>query len=416
MGMAECVWLDFKRAPYALDTAKGKFELCKDVAAFANAQGGLLVCGVEAVKQSDRALEVVTACLPFPQSKADVDRYIDTLNEYLRPRVVTSHRWYRDPVRSTAELDKHYLVIEVDPVPEMRRYVIVRRVLNDKQALVEGLVVPLRHGDRTVYLPSEDAYQLINEGLRGRDVPDVAVGQSRSGIDDDADQSLDVLERLQDWHETPVLFWQSIPSGPAQVLPGLHSNDGVKGGLWNQRVLRESGFNFEDSLGALRVFEGGRLLSRGRCALWVRPDGVMTAGAIATPDMLGWGMDERGRPGRINVAVLTEMTLEYFRLADELVLPRLSGAWRHRVVARRFQGEQPRVLGPGGTSPMVFLSDGSPASSDSWDRSWPAVGDPERDAFEALRMIYTLFGVDVTTNPDVENDRVLTQSIQSGTG
>ncbi|WP_218150827.1 ATP-binding protein [Actinokineospora terrae] len=29
-----------------MDTDKGKFELCKDVAAFANSLGDLLVCGV----------------------------------------------------------------------------------------------------------------------------------------------------------------------------------------------------------------------------------------------------------------------------------------------------------------------------------------------------------------------------------
>jgi hypothetical protein len=87
----------------------------------------------------------------------------------------------------------------------------------------------------------------------------------------------------------------------------------------------------------------------------------MTAGAIATPAMLGWAMDQRGHPQRINTFVLTEMTLEYFRLADELVVPRVPGPWRHRIVARRFQGDQPRTLGPGSTRPDFFLSDASPA-------------------------------------------------------
>lgn len=406
LGTSESAWLDFKTAPYTIDIDRGAFELCKDVAAFANAQGGLLVCGVAAKKQSDRAIEIVDSFHPFPRDKVDFGRYIDKLNEYLRPRVAVTRHWYRDPGRSRPKEDLYYLVIDIEPVPEADRYVIVRRTLNDKGMLSEGLAVPVRHGDRTIYLPSEDAYHLINEGLRARDAPPEPPGPPIGGLDDEADMSLDDLEQLQDWDETPLLFWQSIPPNRVQVLPGLHSDDGIKGGLRHQHVLRSVGFNFEDTFGRLRVHKGGLFLSRPRCAVWVRPDGLMTAGAIATPDMLCWAMDQRNRPARLNVHVVTEMTLEYFRLADGLVTPRIPRTWRHRVVARRFGGEQPRQLGPGGTGPTLFLSDASPASVDAWSGSWAAVGDPERDAYEALQLVYALFGVDVASNPDVEGNRV----------
>jgi len=94
------------------------------------------------------------------------------------------------------------------------------------------------------------------------------------------------------------------------------------------------------------------------------------------------------------------------------LLPRLPGSWRHRVVARRFRGEQPRTLGPGSTHANDFFSDASPASADCWEQSWDGVGDPGQDAYKALQMTYTLFGVDVATNPDVEGDRVITERIQ----
>jgi predicted HTH transcriptional regulator len=178
LGTAETSWVDFKRSPYAMTSEKDKFELCKDVAAFANAQGGLLVLGVAAEKKSDQALEVATELRPFPQDKVDISKYIDTLNEYLRPRVNVKHRWYSDPARSASGTDNYYLVIEVDPVPELRRYVLVRRVVNDKDRFVDGLAVPIRHGDRTIYLPSEDVYQLINEGLRARDVAPIPTGKA----------------------------------------------------------------------------------------------------------------------------------------------------------------------------------------------------------------------------------------------
>lgn len=166
LGTSESSWLDFKGTPYALNSPKGRFELCKDVAAFANAQGGLLICGVAEEKKTHEALAIAGKLQPFPRTRADIDQHIDVLNEYLRPRVIISHHWYPDPRSgaSTSGTDG-YLVIEVEPVSEPERYVIVRRTLNDKEQLVEGLAIPLRHGDRTIYLPSEDAYLLINEGL-----------------------------------------------------------------------------------------------------------------------------------------------------------------------------------------------------------------------------------------------------------
>ncbi|MFD1932969.1 helix-turn-helix domain-containing protein [Nonomuraea mangrovi] len=48
IGIPDGHHVDFKKSPYALDTHKGAFELCKDVAAFRNARGGLIVVGVDA--------------------------------------------------------------------------------------------------------------------------------------------------------------------------------------------------------------------------------------------------------------------------------------------------------------------------------------------------------------------------------
>jgi Putative DNA-binding domain len=45
VGLSETDWIDFKREPYKKDD-HGKLELAKDVAAFANADGGLLLLGV----------------------------------------------------------------------------------------------------------------------------------------------------------------------------------------------------------------------------------------------------------------------------------------------------------------------------------------------------------------------------------
>jgi hypothetical protein len=65
-------------------------------------------------------------------------------------------------------------------------------------------------------------------------------------------------------------------------------------------------------------------------------------------------------------------------------------------------------VGPDRTN---FLSDASPASKDEWQMSWEAIGNPERDAYEALSRIYVLFGVDVATNPYVDDNRVVSDRL-----
>lgn len=190
--------------PGQVRTAQGRRCLCK-------CSRRVVGCSVAAAKQANTAVELADKLQPFPQNRAKIDKYIDTLNEYLRPRVAVSHHWYIDSGRSAADGDNYYLVIEVEPIPEIQRHVIVRRTLNDKEMLIEDLAIPIRHGGRTIYLPSEDAYQLINGGLRARDGAYFIAADPSSQSTVDVDRSIDMLEQLQDWVETPVLLLRGQP-------------------------------------------------------------------------------------------------------------------------------------------------------------------------------------------------------------
>jgi hypothetical protein len=46
LGVPESAWLDFKLTPYLVDTAKGKFELNKDVAALVRQPHSVILVGV----------------------------------------------------------------------------------------------------------------------------------------------------------------------------------------------------------------------------------------------------------------------------------------------------------------------------------------------------------------------------------
>ncbi|MCW7991062.1 hypothetical protein XF35_39080 [Streptomyces platensis subsp. clarensis] len=101
LGTPESEWVDFKSVPpsgpYDLTTDKGKFELAKDVAAFANAGGGLIVCGFKAKKRPSELYEVAEKVTPFERKVVNTDSYKDVLNEYVRPLLKVKFYWYDHP-------------------------------------------------------------------------------------------------------------------------------------------------------------------------------------------------------------------------------------------------------------------------------------------------------------------------------
>ena len=124
-------------------------------------------------------------------------------------------------------------------------------------------------------------------------------------------------------------------------------------------------------------------------------------------------MSQRSESARINVIALSETNLEYFRWVDRFLLPSVEGGWEHRVTAERFTGEEPRLLGPGYNPQFPMNGFQNRPSADVWDRAWPATGDPETDAFQALSQIYGLFGLSASQNPYTTDGRADTEKVRA---
>ena len=124
-------------------------------------------------------------------------------------------------------------------------------------------------------------------------------------------------------------------------------------------------------------------------------------------------MSQRTESARLNVIALSEANLEYFRWVDRFLLPSVEGRWEHRVTAERFTGEEPRLLGPGYNPQFPMVGFQNQASADLWDRAWPATGDPETDAFQALSQIYGLFGLSASQNPYTTDGRADTEKVRA---
>lgn len=408
IGTRESDWVDFKSVwpgvgPYDLGTDKGKYELAKDVAAFANAGGGLIVCGFKAVQKTTELYETATKATPFGKELVKPNSYKDILTEYVRPLVKVDFHWFDHP-DGDDQAAGHYLVIEVAPLPEHERWAVVTRGINEDGKFIKGSwTIPVRNSDTTAYLSPDEVYRLVNDGLRAR-----RGSTAPPRPQTDRAQERAALRTVLGMEDTPVLFFQTTPDQPGGLLPGMYAPGGVSDALTNQDTLRGVGaFNFASDVRRPEAYNGGLLHTYpSRWGLWVEADGSVTAVVAADRDMLGWAMERYGslQSARISVFVLTELTLEYYRLVDRAILPRLDGPWTHSIVAADFAQDPPRTLAPGADPDFPRQGAPQPATSGTWSHSWQAFGDPERDAYAALQRLYPLFGLDVATNPFTDPD------------
>ena len=341
----------------------------------------------------------------------NVDSYKSIVHEYVRPLTKITCTWFDHPGAGPQQ-PTGYLVIEVGALPESDRWAIVNRGLSENGTLVtNGWTVPIRSGDTTAFLPADTVYGLMNDGLRARQSSPAPAAEPPA----DPVEDRRTLQAALNAAETPMLFFQSTPDDHRDLLPGMYERGGVRDALRDQDTLHGvNAFNFA-SIYSPEAHAGGLLLAQPpRMGLLVARHGAVTAAAAATTEMLGWGTQNYfGDEGRISVYVLTELTLEYFRLLDRHILPRIRGPWTHRVVATDFARDPARTLAPGDDPAFPLRGSPQPATSDEWNMSWTAVGDPERDAYEALKRLYPLFALDVATNPFIEGDKVSTSKLLS---
>lgn len=408
VGTPEGQRIEFKRAPaYRLEHDSGKWELAKDVAALANAEGGLIVIGVATMKDPVIAGDVASAVEPC-KSPYDLAQVKSVLSSWLYPPQHVGLAVFPVTIGSA----EHLLVITVDPVPERERYVMIRKAEMDNGKYRNAVAVPLRVGDDTRWLLAEELYRLLNDGFLGRrdgfagpQVSPAHTAPDPEKVRERTNGALASLESGQGWEDEPVLFWQSYVDPAADPLPRLFSTEGIGAFLDGPNGLRVGGFHFHNPYVRIQATATGLLLpSSDGLAVHVGFDGTVTAGVVANRRLLARSQEWlEGLP--VSPIVLTELTYEFFRLVDEHVAPLTDGVWRHRLVAQRMKRKEV-TLRPGGIG-QAGRGVPMPALDDEWHMDWAAAGDAAQDAGKALSIFYNLFGLDASeSNPWVTGGRL----------
>lgn len=162
VGTPESAFLDVKSGVYQLDDPAGAGELIKDVAAFANARGGLLLVGFGT--RLDNGREIIDSLKPVPARLVDVDRYRKLVRDRVRPLI-------RDLTVDFYPIDheRGVLVIDVPAQPETAKPFVVPGPDGRKMPTAVG--VPIRDADATVWLTHDGLQRLLSTGWNAEGGP-----------------------------------------------------------------------------------------------------------------------------------------------------------------------------------------------------------------------------------------------------
>jgi hypothetical protein len=158
LGQREGPWLDVKEAPYALQSEPQKFELAKDVAAFANTgRDALIVNGLRS--ERDRNGDFIAVARPFDLDRMDVAAIRDVLRDRIVPAILDVEAGV---VEVQAGYGYGYIFIPAQPA-ETLPYVVAGAVIGGSVAGAH-VSIPYRAGEDTAFADAARVHSLIVAG------------------------------------------------------------------------------------------------------------------------------------------------------------------------------------------------------------------------------------------------------------
>lgn len=162
VGQHEHQGFDAKGAGYDLSSDRGRFELAKDVAAFANGgRDGTIVCGLRVRKRAGR--DLVMEARPIGLSGF---REIDWIRT-IRNRVIPAPEGVRVQVRrmSNGSESYGYIVLSIPAQPEdLKPFLVKCGVREDGKVVETDITVPVRIGEDTEYSDAAGLHGLLTAG------------------------------------------------------------------------------------------------------------------------------------------------------------------------------------------------------------------------------------------------------------
>lgn len=193
IGVFESQWLDAKSSPYRLDQKGDQYEIAKDVASFANADGGLILIGAKTKRRpAGDEINSVNGCVLSDASPA-------VLRSVVGRRVYPRIEGLRVEQVSLSSKDRGVVLIEIPGQAEAPKPFLVVGTKSGNRVSELGFTYAVREGEGTEAPRIEIIHQLIRAGKAGLDGSSSQVEALRVDL-----QRLEAAS-LEDWVSDIVL-------------------------------------------------------------------------------------------------------------------------------------------------------------------------------------------------------------------
>jgi hypothetical protein len=163
IGMPEDLFLEVKgKVPYDLATASGRFELAKDVSAFANAEGGHLLIGFIHEKLPTRRIDQIKELQMFASADLDLGQISGVLRTYVLPSIPgMTVSWV--PIVSNPKVG--IASIYIPKQPDESKFFLITKLVEENETQKEIVVgIARRAGGDNIPLRATEIYDLIRKG------------------------------------------------------------------------------------------------------------------------------------------------------------------------------------------------------------------------------------------------------------
>ncbi|MGW0669905.1 AlbA family DNA-binding domain-containing protein [Streptomyces sp. NPDC002746] len=162
LGLRETQWLDAKGGPYRLANPRSVEDLAKDVAAFANG-GGLIVIGIATRPERDE--EVLDRIVEVDPASVNLDQIRKLIRQWITP----APRGVR--VGWSGGEGERVVFIDIPEQAVNTLFVVPAPVGKAGSSRTDTVAVPMRDGDGTHWLPRTEIQQLLAAGVRATGMP-----------------------------------------------------------------------------------------------------------------------------------------------------------------------------------------------------------------------------------------------------
>jgi hypothetical protein len=321
IGESESIFFDCKREVYVLKNDISKYELAKDVSAFANARGGYILIGIDTKKSLKSFYDEIVAINAFKESVCNPIQYTDIVLNWIYPKLRdVEARWY--PTKENPS--KGIFIIEIPNQPEINKPFLIKRTIQDTGKICEVLFgYSERKQESNDPKTVVELHQILRDGLnldKRLQSIETAIQDLSKPAPQINDEFYDVEKRIYvalsaaEMNEKRAMILTCYPDIPTKLRTLFSSKHGsLKSILESPPKIREMGFG-------TRVFDKATIMRGMFCRVTggrrkvidLYKDGVLIAGFEADVDFLCWGM----RDLIINPVALIESIYNFVQLYE----------------------------------------------------------------------------------------------------